>query len=162
MGPIEHGALAGLIAGLAVTVFLGVASYIRQRWANRKDVEYIRDLLTQGRSRVMNAEDTYHKGMNASMPADVLRAAQYNYMMRQVEVALERWAVHLSHDQRKDIYDALDWYNADGLYATEKNGRVEFHEIREGRWPTTQMAMNHAKRKFERLQSIEWLKLKPE
>ncbi len=108
MGPIEQGAVAGLIAGLAVSVVLGAIRYIQWQFANRQDVESIRDLLTQGRMRVMNAEDTFHKGMNAMIAAGVLRAAQYNYLMRQVEVALEKWTVHLSHRQRKDIYDALD------------------------------------------------------
>lgn len=159
MGPIEQGALAGLIAGLAVTVVLGVARYIHQKWGNRKDVEYIRDLLTQGMRRVMEAENTFHPGMKVCIPADALRAAQYKYLMKQVGIGLERWAVHLSHNQRKDIYDALDWYNLDGLHATKKDGQVVFPEIPEGRWPTTEMSIKEASRKFERLHSIKWLKL---
>ena len=49
------------------------------------------------------------------MKADALRAAQYKYyLLKQVDVVLERWTVRLSHDEKKDIYDALDWFNSDG------------------------------------------------
>ena len=160
MEPITQSAVAGLIAALTATAILGIARYIRQRLAKRRDVKYIRGLLITGRERVMESKDTFHRGMDAWMTASALRAAQYNYMMKQVGVALERWTVHLSHDQRRDIYDALDWYSADGLYAVERNGKVQFKELPEGRWPTTEMPMEEAERKFEKLQSVKWLKLK--
>ena len=72
----------------------------------------------------MEAEDTFNKGMDATTSSDALRAAQYNNMMKQVGVALERRTVYLSHDQRNDIYDSLDWYHTDGLYATKEDGEI--------------------------------------
>ena len=159
MNPITQGAIAGLIAALAATAILGIASYSHNLWAKHQDVKYLRNLLSDGRKRVMEAEDTFHSGMNATMPADVLRAAQYNYIMKEVGLALERWTVHLSHDQRKDIYDALDWYNQSGLHAVKRNGQVQFVELPDGRWPTTTMTAEEAQRRFEKLRSIKWLKL---
>ncbi len=160
MESITQGAVAGLIAALAATVVLGLTGYVRQRLAKRRDVRYIRDLLIQGRKRVIEAKDTFHSGMCVMMPADALRAAQFNHMIREVGVALEKWTLNLSHAQRKDIYDALAWYHTDGLYATKKDEEVVFVELPEGRWPTTTMSKEAAREKFEKLQSIKWLKLK--
>ena len=108
----------------------------------------------------MAAEDTVNKDMGTLITADVLRAAQYNNMIREVGVALEKWTVNLNHGQRMDLYDALDWYHTDGLYATMKEGKVMFTELPEGRWPTVEMSSEAASNKFGRLQTVEWLKLK--
>ena len=159
MESIAQSAIAGLIAALAATTILGVSRYVRQRLAERRDIKYLRGLLIQGKRRVIAAEDTLHEGMGTLMPADVLRAAQYNNMTKQVGVAIERWALSLSHAQRKDIYDALDWYHTDGLYAAKKNGEVVFMDLPEGRWPTAEMTMEAARSRFDRLEAIKWLKL---
>ena len=159
MESIAEGAVAGLIAALAATAILGLAKYIHRWWANHQDVKHIRRVLNQGRNRVMAASDTFQKGLGVTMPADVLRAAQYNNMIREVGVTLDKWAGNLSHAQRKDLYNALDWYHADGLYATKRDGKVEFMELPEGKWPTTEMSLQEASRKFDQLQSIKWLKL---
>ncbi len=159
MESIAQSAVAGLIAALVATTILGLAKYLRQWLAKRQDVRHLRGLLLQGKERVMKAEDTFHEGMGTLMPSDLLRAAQYNNMIREVGVALDRWVLNLSHAQRKDVYDALDWYHTDELYATKKDGEVVFMELLEGRWPTTEMSMEAARRKFEKLQSIKWLKL---
>ena len=159
MESIAQSAVAGLIAALVATTILGLAKYVRDSLAKSRDVKYIRGLLIEGRTRVMEAKDTYNKGMKAMLKEDDLRAAQYNNMITQISVALERWAVNLSHAQRKDIYDALDWYHTQGLHAIPKDGVAVFMDIPEGRWPTTDMSLDHAKNKFENLQSIKWLKL---
>ena len=159
MESIAPGAVAGLIAALVATAILGFATYVRQWLGERQDVRLIRDIFIQGRMRVMDAEDTFHEGMSVTMSSGVLRAGQYNNMIRQVGVALERRTQHLSHDQKTDVYDALDWYHTDSLNAVRTHGGVEFLEIPEGRWPTTEMSMEAAKSKFEKLRSIEWLKL---
>ena len=104
MESITQSAAAGLIAALAATAILGVAKYVRQWLAKRQDERYIRNLLVVGRRRVMGAEDTLHKTMNATSSADSLRAAQYNLMIRQLDVALKKWMVGLSHGQRKGDY----------------------------------------------------------
>ena len=159
MDSIAQSAVAGLIAALAATAILGLAKYVYQRLANHRDVGHVRNILIRGRTRVMGAKDTPHQGMGVMMPADVLRAAQYNYMIREVGIALERWAVNLSHAQRKYIYDALDWYHADGLYTSKRDGKVVFMELPEGKWPTEEMSTQEARRKFDQLRSIKWLKL---
>ena len=158
MESIALGTVAGLIAALVATAILGFANFVRQWLGRRQDVGLIRDIFIQGRVRVMDAEDTFHEGMGATMSAGALRAGQYNNMIRQVDVALERRTQFLSHDQKTDVYDALDWYHTDSLNAVRTHGGVEFLEIPEGRWPTTEMSMEAAKSKFEKLRSIEWLK----
>ncbi len=160
MGTLFQSAVAGLIAALAATAILGIANYSQQFWAKHQDVKYLRSLLTNGQKRVMSAEDVFHPGMGATMRADVLRAAQYNHMMKQVGIALESRTVHLSHDQRKDRYDALDWYNQSGLLAVENDGEVQFVEVPDGRWPTETMSYQQAKYRFDSLKAIKWLKLR--
>ena len=160
---VGQGAAAGLIAALVATTIVGCAKLIHQWWIRRQDVREVREILIEGRKRVMEAKDTYNPGMRETLHEDVLRAAQYNNMLKKVEVTLERWAVNLSHNQRKDIYEALDWYNTDGLLATKTGGgSVEFLKLPDGQWHTTEMKKEVAEDKFRRLQGIKWLKLKPE
>lgn len=153
--------VAGLIAALAATTILGVAKYVRDSLARRQDVKYIRALLIEGRERVMGARNTYFKEMDASISAGALRAAQYNIMLKQIGLALEKWTVMLTHDQRKEIYDALDWYhtNPEGLPAIKRNGQVVVLELPEGRLPVKEMSLQVVKETFEKLESIKWLKL---
>ena len=82
-------------------------------------------------------------------------------MVKRLGIALEKWMMNLSHDQRKDVFDSLDWYHTDSLQAVKKDGKAVFVEIPDGRWPTTEMPLEIAKEKFEKLQSIKWLKLNP-
>ena len=161
MESIAQSAVAGLIAALTATAILGFAKCVRQWSAKRQDVRYLRNLLTEGRKRVLEAGDTFHKGMNATSSGDALRAAQYNNMVKRLGIALEKWMVDLSHDQRKDIFDALDWYHTDSLQAVKKDGKAVFIDIPDGRWPTTEMSLEVTNEKFEKLQSIMWLKLGP-
>ena len=49
---------------------------------------------------MLEAGDTFHKGMNATSSGDALRAAQYNNMVKRLGIALEKWMADLSHDQR--------------------------------------------------------------
>ena len=161
MESIAQSAVAGLIAALTATAILGSAKCVRQWSAKRQDVRYLRNLLTEGRKRVLEAGDTFHKGMNATSSGDALRAAQYNNMVKRLGIALEKWMADLSHDQRKDIFDALDWYHTDSLQAVKKDGKAVFIDIPDGRWPTTEMSLEVANEKFEKLQSIMWLKLGP-
>lgn len=161
MESIAQSAVAGLIAALTATVILGLARFGREWLAKRRDVKYIRDLLIQGRKRVLEAKDTFHKGMNATSSGDVLRAAQYNNMIKRLGIVLEQWTVALTHDHRKEILDALDWYHTDSLQAIIKEGQVVYVEVLDGRWPTIEMSLDTAKEKFDKLQSISWLKLRP-
>ena len=154
-----QGAVAGLIAALAATTILFLIEVVRNCLAESQDVRYIRDLLINGKRRVMEAEDTFHEGMGKTIPADVLRAGQYNNMLKELGIALEKWTVNLSHGKRKDIFNALDWYNTKALPAIKRYGEVEFVDLPDGKWPTKQMSIENAKNKFEELQSIDWLKL---
>ena len=161
MESIALSAVAGVIAALAATAILGIARYVRHLWGRRQDVKYIRALIIEGKGRVMEAKDMYFEGMDASISEGAARAAQYNIMLKQIGLALEKWAVMLSHDQRKDIYDALDWYhtNPEGLPAIRHNGQVVIVQLPEGRLPIEDMSLQAAKDSFKKLESIKWLKL---
>ena len=161
MDSIAQSAVAGLIAALAATAILGIARFVRHLWGRHQDVKYIRTLVIEGRERVMGAKDTNFRGMNVSMSADAIRAAQYNIMLKQIGLALEKWAVMLSHAQRKDIYDALDWYHAnpEGILAVKRDGKLVVVEAPEGTWPGNEMLLDAAAERFKRLGSIKWLKL---
>ena len=112
----------------------------------------------------MGAEDKFFEEMDATASADIIRARQYNRMIKELGVAFEMWAVNLSHTQRKEIYDALDWYHVrtDAQFAIERDGKVVFQEVPDGKWPAPEMSAGKAKEKFDRLRGIEWLKLDTE
>ena len=152
MPDIAGSAVAGLIAALTATTILGAAKWIHLKYLQRLDVKQIREVLTTGRKRVMDA----------TLPGDVLRAAQYNLIIKQLRVALDHTTSKLPYAKRKDIFDALDWYHVKFLYAT-KNERDNpvFRDLPDGSWPTTEMQESQAVDKFKRLESIKWLKLKP-
>ena len=159
---VVQGVVIGVVAALVATAILSLVGWVRHCLAKRRDIKYIRGLFIQGRRFMMDARDGFHEGMGVSISSGALRAALYNKMMRRVDVALERWTVNLSHSQKKDVYDALDWFDTEdeGLPAINKNGKVMFPELPEGKWPTDEMSKEATERKFERLQSIKWLKLR--
>ena len=59
MEPLWHSAIAGVFAGVAVALILGLFRLGRQKCAWRQDVRYIRALLAEGIIRVMGAKDIY-------------------------------------------------------------------------------------------------------
>ena len=144
--------MAGLIAALTATIILGAAKWIHLKYFQRLDVKQIREVLTTGRKRVMDA----------TLPGDVLRAAQYNLIIKQLRVALDHTTSKLPYAKRKDIFDALDWYHVKFLYATkDERDNPVFRDLPDGSWPTTEMQESQAVDKFKSLESIKWLKLKP-
>ena len=162
MGDIAGNAVAGLIAALTATTIWGAAKWIHLKYLQRLNVKQIREVLTTGRKRVMESKKTFHHGMDTTLPGDVLRAAQYNLMIKQLRVALDHTTSKLPHTKRKDIFAALGWYHVDSLYATkDKRGNPVFVDLPVGSWPTNEMQESHAAAKFKRLESIKWLKLKP-
>ena len=162
MPDIAGSAVAGLIAALTATTILGAAKWIHLKYLQRLDVKQIREVLTTGRKRVMESKETFHRGMDATSPGDVLRAAQYNLTIKQLRVALDHTTSKLPYTKRKDIFNALDWYHVESLYATkDKRDNPVFVDLPVGSWPTTKMQESQAVDKFKRLESIKWLKLKP-
>ena len=147
MPDIAGSAVAGLIAALTATTILGAAKWIHLKYLQRLDVKQIREVLTTGRKRVMDA----------TLPGDVLRAAQYNLIIKQLRVALDHTTSKLPYAKRKDIFDALDWYHVKFLYAT-KNERDNpvFRDLPDGSWPTTEMQESQAVDKFKGNVQSEW------
>lgn len=163
MEDLAGNAVAGLIAALTATTILGAAKWIYLKHLQRLDVKQIRAVLTDGRKRVIESKKTFHHGMDATSSGDVIRCAQYNLMIEQLRVALDHTTSKLPYAKRKDIFDALDWYHTESLYATkDKDGNPVFVvDFPVGRWPTKEMQESHAADKFKRIEAIKWLKLKP-
>ena len=161
MNDFLHTLAGGIATAVVVAIIFGGDRSIREWLARDQDVKHLREVVTEGRHRILKAEDIFHKGMNASSTADSLRAAQYNNMIKKLEVALEQWTPNLSHQQRKDVFDALDWYHTAGLPAVKRDGRVVYISLPDGRWSPTEMPLGAAEEKFKALESIKWLKLKP-
>ena len=163
MSSIAPGAIAGVIAAVTATAILGIASCVRRFVARRQDIRAIREILLVGKKRVLESKGTSKTNMDATISGNVLRAAQYNSMIKQLRIALEKWHVNLSNNQRKEILEALDWYKTDKLTATKNIiGQVTFPELPEGVYPTGDMELEYAENKFNRLQSIKWLHLNDE
>lgn len=130
MEDLAGNAVAGLIAALTATTILGAAKWIYLSHLQRLDIKQIREVVTDGRKRVMESKETFHHGMVATFPSDVLRCAQYNLMIEQLRVALDHTTSKLPYAKRKDIFDALDWYHTESLYATkDKDGNPVLSSI---------------------------------
>ena len=157
---IVEGGLSELIGAFALTILLGMSGWLRSRMARRRDLKYIRGILIQGQQLVMGAKDVDHEGVGAISPADVFRAAQYNNMIRRLRPALERWAVNLSHADRRDVFNALDWFHTEGLMAVRVQDEMVYVHVPDGEWPAKDMSLDAAREIFEKLQAIKWLKLK--
>ena len=149
--------LTGAIGAVIASSIVFSVGLMRDWLAERKDVNYIREILAEGRRTIMNTKNTYHDGMKTTLTGGGLRAASYNRMLRQLKVALENWTLSLSHKKRKQIFDALDWYNTEGLLATVRQGEPIFVELPDGKWAVKEMKIEQAREKFNKLASIEWL-----
>ena len=161
IGAAGDGVLAGVVAAIVATAILGVAKWIRERWLQRRDVLQVREILRNGRKRVMGSKDVFHDGMSATMSASILRCAQYNLMIKQLAIALDHRTTKLPYAKRKQILEALDWYHTDSLVATKGiKGGPTFVIPPEGLWPTTEMRLSHAVNRFNRLEAIGWLRLR--
>ena len=163
MEDIAGSAVAGLIAAVAATIILGVAKWVYQKHLQHLDINQIHEVLTDGRRRVLEAKKTFNHDMNATLPGDMLRAAKYNLMIKQLRVALDHTTSNLSYAKRKEIFDALDWYHVKFVYlAKDAAGNpVSRDDLPVGNWPTNAMQEIQAIDKFKGLESIKWLKLKP-
>ena len=158
---IAGNALAGVIAAVTATVLFSILQGCRQQYLRRLDVKQIREVVTDGRRRVMEAKDTFIRSMNTRVTGDVLRAGQYNLMTRQLEVVLNHTTSQLPYAKRKEIFAALDWYNLESLPVIKgKQGEPVFVDLPAGKWVPKDMKESVARQKFERLESIKWLKLK--
>ena len=160
MDSILGSIVAGTVAAITATSILGIAKLVHAKYLQRLDIKQIQNILTAGRQRVLKATDTHHSGMDATIPKDVLRAAQYNLMIEQLRVVLHHRSSKLSHGQEQELLDALDWYHVNSLYATkDEKGSPRFAKLPPGNWPTGEMQERHATEKFDRLASIRWLGL---
>ena len=110
----------------------------------------------------MESKETFNPNMNVTFSDAVLRAAQYNLMIKQLKIALDHTTSKLSYAKRKDIFDALHWYGVESLFATkDSHGNPVFIDPPVGSWATSEMQENRASDIFNRLESIKWLKLEP-
>ncbi len=157
---IAGNALAGVIAAVTATVLFSLLQWCRQLYLRRLDIKQLREVVTDGRRRVMEAKDRYDDSLQITIPVDVLRAGQYNLMIRQLEVLLNHTTSQLPYAKRKEIFVALDWYNLESLpVIKDKRGKAVFVNLPAGKWVPENMPQTVAQHKFERLESIKWLKL---
>ena len=164
MDSLTTSAIAGVIAALTATAILGIANGIWQKRLKRIDRDYIKTVVTEGRKRVLQAEDTFSDGPQVTLPADMLRAAQYNLMINQIRIALDEKTTSLSYRERGDIFNALDWFRTKSLYfvVNQSSGKITFpQDLPEGLWAAEDMTESHAVETFESLESISWLGLEP-
>ena len=101
MEDIAGSAVAGLITAVVATIILGVAKWVYQKHLQRLAVKQIQEVLTDGRRRVLEAKETFNHNMDATLPGDMLRAAQYNLMIKQLRIALDHTTSNLSYAKRK-------------------------------------------------------------
>lgn len=115
------------------TSILGVARFCRHRYRRRKDVTFMRSLVAQGLPPVLEIEDS-------GIVGHLMRAERFNPMAKKLRYALENWTLYLTHEQREDVLDALDWFQDNALA----------HHL------PKEKAIEHCRK----LESITWLKFR--
>ena len=161
MGETATSIVTGGVAAIVATVILGTAKWIHGKHLQARDIKQVRGILAAGRQRVMESKDVFNDSMNTTLPADALRCAQYNLMIKQLAIALDHTTTNLPYEKRKQIFEALDWYHTESLHATkDENGQPVFLILQEGVWPTKQMELGTAIDRFTKLEAIGWLKLR--
>ena len=162
MDDLTGSIMAGVAAAIVATAILGIARWIRAWWRRYGDIKQIREIVKTGRERVVRAKGFFHEGMQCDVPANVIRCGQYNLMIKQLAVLLDHRTSNLPYGERKQIHDALDWFHTDALSVIkDAHGHPTIVSPPEGTWPTRDMRMDHAKIRFDNLQTIGWLKLGP-
>lgn len=162
MDGIVEGAIGGAIAGVVAAAILGALGWLHRWQLRRQEVAYIRDVVTQGRKRVLEAKEFTVRRTGKKLPADKVRADDFNLMVKELGVALEHTTPNLVATQKKDMYGAVDFFHTKHSYVIDTPFGAEFaSDIPPGRWPNTTMEETDAVAIFERLESIKWLKLKP-
>ncbi len=80
-------------------------------------------------------------------------------MLKELEIALDKWSAALRYDQRQEIIEAVDWYNLQAFSVEEDwPGRVALKRMPDGIW-VGDLEHQTAHEKFQNLKSIKWLKL---
>ena len=134
-------------------VAVGPAKSTQQALFPRQNRRQIRGVLTDGRRLVMESKETFYPGMKKTISDALLRAAQYNLILKQLRVALDHTTSKLSYAKRKELFDALDWYGVKSLCATpDGDGKPVFRDLPVGRWPTSDRQEKHAINIFKRLE----------
>ena len=107
----------------------------------------------------MQAEEQYIDSTQQRIPANALRAARYNVMLKELKIALDKWPAAFSYNQRQAIIDAVDWYNL-RTFSVEQDwpGRAALKRMPDGVWEGD-MDFKTAEDRFRNLKSIKWLKL---
>ena len=158
---ILQNAFAGFIGGVTAAAFIGLGKYVYEILKKRQDIKSIRKLLIDGRFRIMEADKMYaqtrehNEKIGLQSSAGKLRTMQYNNTMKELDVNLKSY-VNLSPTQKKDIFDALDWYHTKNIFV---NAKGNMPRISDGIWPYVEMTEDQAKEKFQKLEDIKWLKL---
>ena len=164
LSTLLENAIAGLFAGVAAAGVLWFFRHIRDGRDRRKDEKAIRDLLRVRIGAVTKVGPKLQSKSAAHRPVDKdevrrTRAYEYNVLLTELGLTLERWTPNLSLKQRKDIYDALDWYNLEGWYDARYRAPRRPQDLVAGKWEAEGMEEKQFKAKLRELESIDWLKL---
>ena len=111
---LGEGGLFELMEALALTILLGVSRWLRNRMARRRDVNHIRAILSEGQALIVDGTAVLHglgtQGEHVVSSADAWRTMLYNATIEKLRFVLELQA-NLSHAQKMDVFDALDWFH---------------------------------------------------
>ena len=158
-----------IIVALIPTLGLPAVVWLWRWWDGRKQAAAIRDIIHRYRPLVLTADSLVIKpedspGPASTISADEWRAARYNHMIGELRPIVDNWPATLSPKFRDSLLRALDWFHTDegpSLIRNEKTGAHEFvpaYRFVPGSWPTADMSLHAAKKRFRELDRVRWLK----
>ena len=129
MDAIITGAISGVIAGLAISIFLGCYTRIVKWWNHRDQVRRIRKLIFRSKDEilaVLEGEDGLMPGQPISVPSGVARDAIFIGMRRELDWVLDDRASAITFDEKMDIWKI--WV-VDDLIKNQTPPRIRSAEI---------------------------------
>ena len=152
------------VGGVVAAVFFAGLVQLWRIWQACKEAAAIRNIIVEDRDLIFNAKDRPDP-QDPSVRfagADEWRAMLYNEMLGEVGRTLDHWSPHIPLERKQSLLRALDWYHREGVFLApgpHVAGEKKFLEIEPGTWPSDKMTLDEAKKKFQKLETVKWLKL---
>lgn len=158
-------AIAGLIAGIVAPSIFGFWRFVRNRCALPKEINLLRNVILQKRNYILspNLDVKEDSQIDSKNLKDTHRAGLYNGLLTEIDVCLSNWTPNLPSEKKREIYESVDWFNTSRAVAQSSDwpGKYEIVHTGAGKWHSEFMEKTDAEVMFEKLESIEWLKLTP-
>ena len=139
--------IQGIVTGLTISIILGGYTKIQKTIRRRKQIKYIRNMLSKSMNLIQQSKPFSDPEINRSATAEQMMSLRYQELRRNIDPCLVNRSDEITYDEIKQITDTffiIDWVLNDPFFQ-EKRKIPELKLYR---------------RLFDELRVIKWLNLK--